>query len=209
MQSTLTGIDAARQLALQAIARVIDLEGNIRETRFPEREQQTLSIANDLVRRLLEADLQRVADSMPDEVVVRGHRYRRHEPGEVAYHSLCGDLIVRRHSYRRADVRNGPCIVPMDLAAGLIDAATPALAQSIAHGIAEMPSRRYEEVLRAAHRVPPSRSTIERLAQLIGSEVKDDSLLLEAMLRVEERVPDGANAISIGLDRTSVPMAED
>jgi hypothetical protein len=176
---------------------------------FADRETLILRVTNELARRLIAADLQRLADSYPEEVVVNRLRYRRHEPGQVAYHTLCGDVMIQRSTYRRADVRNGPTIVPMEVEAGIIAGATPALARSIAHGIAEMTSRRLEEVLEAAHRRPPSRSTIERLGKFIGGGVKQDSLVIEAFLRADEKLPDGAHAISVGLDRTTVPMAEE
>ncbi len=195
--------------ALIALARFVDGLRPQSEADFAGRERLILGALNELGRRLIQADLQRLADSYPNEVEVRGRRYRRHARGTVAYHTLCGDVAVQRCTYRQADVRNGPTLVPVELEAGIIGDATPALAHSVAHGIAEMTSRHLEETLHRAHRQPPSRSTLERLGKYIGGGVKRDALVLEHILRVEERLPDGAHAIAVGLDRTSVPMAEE
>lgn len=176
---------------------------------FEQREETILRVTNELARRLLEADLQRVADSFGHEVTVEGRRYRRHEEGIVKVHTLCGPVMVRRASYRHVGVHNGPTIVPFEIEAGLIAGATPALAYSVGQGLAHVDSRALDSMMRGAHRDLPSRSTVERLGKVIGGCVKQDSLVLEALLRADEDLPDGANAISIGLDRTTTPMAEE
>ena len=200
--------DLAMADAISALERIVGASGSEART-FAGRERIALDAANEICRHLLCTDLQRLADSHPEEVRVGGEHYRRHERGTVPYHSLCGDLPVERYTYRQKGVRNSPTIVPVEVAAGLIEGATPALAYSIADGIAEMPSRRYEELIHAAHRHLPSRSTTERLAKRIGNEVKRDIILVEAIVRSDETLPEGAHAISIGLDRTTVPMAEE
>jgi hypothetical protein len=176
---------------------------------FEVREQAILEAANEIARRALRAELQQIADSHTHEVRVGSRRYRRHESGSVGYHTLAGNVVVQRFSYREVGVRNGPTIVPLDLAAGLFENATPALVRCVAEGIAEMPSRRYEEIMRAAHRPIPSRSTTERLAKGAGNCIKQDILVFEAFARTQEPLPVGAHGISIGLDRTTVPMAEE
>lgn len=194
--------------ALMALARCIQVQEEQPAT-FAEREQAILRVTNELARRLIEADLQRLADSYPDEVFVDNVKYRHHEEGVVTYHTLCGPAVVKRATYRRVDVRNGPTILPLDLEAGIICGATPALAYSVGQGLAEMNSRTFDRVMRGAHRALPSRSTVERLSKHIGGAVKQDSLVYEAVLRTAENLPQGANAISVGLDRTTVPMAEE
>jgi|KBSSwiStaDraftv2_1062776.scaffolds.fasta_scaffold314980_1 hypothetical protein len=194
--------------ALMALARCIHAQGEQAAT-FAEREQAILRVTNELARRLVEADLQRLADSYPDEVMVNNVRYRHHEDGVVTYHTLCGPAVVKRATYRRVDVRNGPTIVPLEVEAGVICGATPALAYSVGQGLAEMSSRTFDSVMRGAHRALPSRSTVERLGKHIGGAVKQDALVYEAVLRAEEGIPKGAHAISVGLDRTTVPMAEE
>src|SRR5262245_51016162 len=203
-----SALERAIREATLALARVVELRLDAGMS-FAQRETTILEAGNEVCRRLMVGDLQRLADSFPDEIRVGGLAYRRHQQGTVAYHSLCGDVVITRDSYRQKDIRNGPTIIPLDLEAGLIDAATPALAFSVADGIAELPSRTYEGLLRAAGRHPPSRSTVERLSKYVGGGMKRDIVALEEAVRTEEGLPDGAHAISIGLDRTTVPMAEE
>lgn len=71
------------------------------DARFGDRERRALELGNELVRRHLEASLQAIADSESEGVVVNGVEYRRHQPGQAKYHSLCGALRVRRWTFRR------------------------------------------------------------------------------------------------------------
>ena len=176
---------------------------------FAEREQAVLAAANELCRRLLEATLQATADGHPDRVRIEGIAYARHQDATVPYHSLCGPLTVRRATYREVGEHNGPTVVPLDLAAGLIEGATPALAFRVALGYAQGPGRHAEEQMHADHRHPPSRSTLERLAKAIGTAVTRTAPRIEAIVREAEMLPEGARSVSVGIDRTTVPMEEE
>jgi hypothetical protein len=118
-------------------------------------------------------------------------------------------MDIERWTYREVGVHNGPTIVPTELEAGLIERATPALAYRVALGYAKAHMRYCEEDMQADHRCPPSRSTLERMAKTIGTEAKRVSPRIEPRVRHSEKVPEGAVAISAGLDRTSVPMEEE
>lgn len=203
-----SALDGAIAEAVLALSRVVQVRLPA-AAGFADRERAALDVANEVCRRFFASELQRIADSHPDEVFIDGRNFRRHERGTVAYHTLCGDVLVERCTYRLAGVHNGPTVVPLELTAGLIEGATPTLAYSVAEGMAEMPSRRYEQVMHAARRRIPSRSTVERLAKALGNEIKRDVTMLEGFVRAHETLPEGAHAISIGLDRTTVPMAEE
>ena len=133
----------------------------------------------------------------------------RHYEGTVTYHSLCGPLTVRRATYREVGVHNGPTVVPLELAAGLIDGATPALAYRVALGYAQGPGRHAEEQMHADHREPPSRSTLERLAKAIGTAVTRTAPRIEPLVRADETLPEAARGVSVGIDRTTIPMEEE
>jgi len=205
--------------ARRAVSALID--ALVESTSFEEREKTALVVGNDLLREDLELDLQQAADSYAHELRINFHHdkygsrpendcfYKRHEPGEVAYFSLCGELKVRRYTYRQKEVRNGCTVVPLELEAGLMHGLTPALARGLALGYAKGPVRSYVEDMEAAFRRPPSRSTLERKAKRIGSWCKQRSMHIEPVVRAEERVPRKAKVIVLGLDRTSVPMEED
>jgi hypothetical protein len=175
---------------------------------FAEREEAALAITGEASRVALEEELQELADDFGEFVLVDGREFKQHESGTVVVHGLCGDLTVTRHTYREVGVRNGPTIVPMALQAGVMEGATPAFAFNVAQGYAEHDMRTHGKLLEAAHRVPPSRATLERIAKRLATAACEAPPSIEAAVRRSERLPDGAAGIALGIDRTTVPMAE-
>lgn len=175
---------------------------------FGDRERAALELSNEAVRRLIHDELQDIAGSFGEFVEYRGQRYRRHQPGAGRYFSLCGDSEVSRDSYRLIGVRNGPTIIPLELEAGIQSNATPELARNVAHGYGEHDMRQHGELLDKAHRIPPPRATLERMAKALAKEVMRDLPCIEPKIRCLEAVPPAAQGIVVGLDRTSAPMAE-
>ncbi|MBI4266737.1 MAG: hypothetical protein HY657_20410 [Acidobacteria bacterium] len=198
------GLADARRGLLRAVAARVSASDA-----FADRERAVLAAANEACRRLLEADLHTTAEGHPDRVQIEGVEYARHHEGTVTYHSLCGPLTVRRATYREVGVHNGPTVVPLERAAGLIEGATPALAYRVALGAAQGPGRHAEEQMHADHREPPSRSTLERLATAIGTAVTRTAPRIEPLVRERETLPERARGVSVGLDRTTVPMEEE
>jgi hypothetical protein len=178
------------------------------EASFADRERAVLAAANEACRLTLVDVLQVMAAAQPARVRVEGVVYARHHVGTRTYHSLCGPLPVQRATYREVGVHNGPTVVPLDLATGLIAGATPALAYRVALGYAQGPGRRAEEQMHADHRQPPSRSTLERLGKTLGTHTHAAARRIEAVVRDDEALPVGAHARVVGLDRTTVPMEE-
>ena len=176
---------------------------------FAEREAAALAIGNEVVRGFLERDLQEVSDGLGGDVSVDGAPYKEHEPGAATYHSLCGPLEVQRPSSRAIGVHNGPIVIALELVAGLVEGATPAMAYNVMHGYAQHDMRIHGETLELAHRLPPSRPTLERIAKRIAQAAVEQSPRIEPLVRRAEKVPGEAVAVSIGLDRTSAPMIED
>jgi hypothetical protein len=193
----------AMEIVRQVVREVLPSGG------FAERERAVLALLDEVGRGLLEQELQALADSFGRDVLVNGVAYKLHEPGAVAYHSLSGQLQIRRGTYREVGVRNGPTIVVLDLAAGLVEGATPALAYNVAHGYAQHDMRLHGEMLVAAHREPPPRATLERLAKSVAAAAHHAVARVEPRVRRGEALPEGAHAVVVGLDRTSVPMAEE
>jgi len=175
---------------------------------FEQREAAALALANELVRSWTADELHAIERELGDEVVVGGERYQRCSEGTVRYHTLCGSIAIRRALYRQTGVHNGPTVVPLDLRAGLWENATPALAFSVTQGFATRPLRDYEREMHAAHRSVPSRSTLERIGKRIGTAIESSLDEHEPWVRAAEPHLDGVHSISVGLDRTTVPMAE-
>jgi hypothetical protein len=210
----MTMVNRRKLLARPEVKRAVKkmkaaLRSALSDGTFGQREEEALTVAGEAVRELQREDLQALSDSLGEQVLVDGVLYQQHEPGTDRYHGLCGPLEIRRPTYRQVGVRNGPTVVAVELAAGLVEGATPALAYSVAHGYAQHDMRAHQENLRAAHRVPPSRTALERIAKRLGSATVEHAARIEKAVRRAEKVPDDAVAVSIGLDRTSVPMIED
>lgn len=201
------GIGGEIAEVVKALRRAVDAKVGL-DCSFADRERAALSIGNEVQRRLLEHELQSIAEAQGAELLVNEVLYRAHRPGTRDYASLCGLLRVSRSTYRLAGVRNGPTVVPLDLQADLMEGATPAMAYRVALGYAKAHSRGLEEDLRASHQVPPSRTRLEKMSKRLGAKAKEEAQRIEALLRQSERLPDGATGVSVGLDRTAVPMEE-
>jgi hypothetical protein len=118
---------------------------------FETYEQTVLKIVHEIARRKLEKKLQSIAAGFADRRAIdhgadwHGLRedtaaaYRRHCLGTVTYHSLVGPLRVRRYTYRACG--SPETHVPLDLAAGLMERMTLALARCVAIGYLHMTER--------------------------------------------------------------------
>jgi hypothetical protein len=183
---------------------------------FEAYERRVLRVVHEIARRKLEKKLQSIANSFAPRLAIdhntdwHGRRedtvaaYRRHCPGTVGYHSLVGPLRVRRWTYRACD--STTTYVPLDLAAGLMERMTPALARCVAIGYAHMPLRTYEELMIAGGMRPPSRSTLDRTARDLGAYAVASNAEIEPQLRANEQLPVGTRLVAVGLDRVAVPM---
>lgn len=118
------GIDERINEVVRALRRAVDAQVGL-DCSFEERERAAPSIGNEAQRRLLEHELQSIADAHGAELLVNEVLYREHRPGARDYASLCGLLQVSRSTYRLAGVRNGPTVIPLELQAGLMEGATP------------------------------------------------------------------------------------
>ena len=136
-------IDQKIDEVVRALRRAVDARVGL-DCSFACREQAALSIGNEAQRRLLEQELQSIAEAQGRELLINEAFYREHRPGRRDYASLCGPLRVQRSTYRLAGVRNGPTAVPLDLQAGLMEGATPAMAYRVALGYAKEHSRSLE-----------------------------------------------------------------
>lgn len=204
--TTATTVEAAVELASSLRVAVDAMVGA--DASFSQRETAALELGNEATRLFLREDLVAIGERHGEAVEVDGHIYKRHEPGTVRYFTLCGPVDIERFTYREVGMQNGPTIVPMELEAGLVEGTTPALGYRITLGYAKDHMRSCEEDMKADHRCPPSRSTMERTAKAIGAQARKVVHRIEPRLRSAEPVPEGATAISMGLDRTAVPMEE-
>ncbi len=195
------------QAVARALRKAVDAKVGA-DAGFEAREVAALELTDEATRLFLRDDLVAIADRHGEQIEVDGVIYQQHQPGTVTYFTLCGAVDIERWTYREMGMRNGPTIVPLELEAGLVEHGTPALGFRIALGYAKDHMRSCEEDMKADHRSPPSRSTLERMAKSIGTDARRVAPRIEPRLRRAEAVPARAVAVSVGLDRTSVPMEE-
>ena len=202
-------LDVARADLTRALRRVARATAG-EDASFAQLEDAALEAPDEAVRDFCEQELQRIEDSFDDELLINGVLFKRsHAPAQGDYRSLCGPLHPKRALYRLVGLRNGPTVVPLELTAGLVERATPALAYSIALNLGKETSRDYVESMGGARRHVPSRSTVERIAIAVGTKAKEAAPSIERYLRQSEGVPEGTLAVSIGLDRTTIPFEEE
>jgi len=196
--------DAALSLFAEVLAERVGPNSS-----FAETEAAGLRLGNELCLRHQQGELERRAARWTSaELVINGKVYRYHESGSEVVHGLCGSFRIRRPSYREVGIHNGPIIIPLDVDAGLLSGATPALAFKLCEGYAQGPSRHVHKGLLSSHREPPSRSAMERIAKELGGEIGSAVSRIEPVVRAQERLPVGTHALAVGLDRTSAPMEE-
>lgn len=173
-----------------------------------ERELTTLVASFELgcMGRMLKA-----LDPVAPRVEVGGRTYRRmNNPNtEASYFTMRGAVSVARGLYRDEEVRNGPTIVPMELRAGIVEGLlTPAAAQGIAAVGQAVPSREAEALCSRLGVLPYSRSEHFRSVVDVGTRWGEIRELYEDSLVEGMALPDAAAAVSVAVDRVSLPMAE-
>ncbi|MBK7152920.1 MAG: hypothetical protein IPH72_14325 [Sandaracinaceae bacterium] len=96
-------------------------------TDFASLERAALELANRVVHAHMTRALEAlVKEHGTEDVLVDGERYRFHAWGTGRYPSLVGTLEVVRPTFRKVGVRNGPTVVPLELAAEIVEDATGA-----------------------------------------------------------------------------------
>jgi len=143
-------------------------------------------------------------------VDVGGRVYKRMaEPTPGHYVSLWGRLEVDRYLYREDGVHNGPTVVPLEVRAGMVSGRwTPAAAKAVAHLHQALPAREAAATCERLQVLGCSRSTLLRAGEMLGEHWQAHRTEAEEHLLRELELEDAAHAVSVSVDRVTVPMAE-
>lgn len=146
-------------------------------------------------------------------VIIGGIQYHRVGRCEGPYHTLAGSLSVERSLYRQAGTRGGQVearvVDAVSLRAGVVgDGWLPHTARVMAHDVQKGTSREAEASAHEHGRAPYCRSSFERVAHLVGALAEGGQRDIEDVLIDAYEVPAEASAVSVSLDRVSVPMEE-
>ena len=150
-------------------------------------------------------------DPTAPRVEVNGRTYRRmNNPiNSALYFTMRGSVRVTRGLYRDEGIRNGPTVVPMELRAGVVEGLlTPATARGIAAVGQAVPSREGETMCTRLGVLPYSRSEFFRSAVDVGTRWGELRESWEDDLAKRMDLPLETTALSVSVDRVSLPMAE-
>ena len=143
-------------------------------------------------------------------VEIRGKRYTRVGQGKgTYYYTLAGPVQIPRALYRELGAGNAPTVDAISLRAGVIgDGWLPQTARAMAHELQKAPSREGEHTGVETGRLPYSRASFERVPHQVGALYLQHRADIEDALARCLGIPTEARAVSVSLDRASVPMEE-
>lgn len=143
------------------------------------------------------------------QVVIKGKTYTRinHAPG--TYRTLAGPVIVERALYREDGERNAKVVDVINLRTGAIERGwLPRTAEAMAFMIQQGTSREAEKMADLTGRLPYSRMSFERISHKVGDRYLTHQADIEDLTIQAFEIPEETCAISVGLDRVSIPMEE-
>jgi hypothetical protein len=142
-------------------------------------------------------------------VEIGGKLYARVGYGNGKYFTLAGPVEIRRALYRELGAGNGPTVDAISLRAGVIgDGWLPQTARAMAHELQKAPSREGEQSGKETGRLPYSRASFERVPHEVGVLYMQHRANIEDEIVACLEIPSEARAISVSLDRASVPLEE-
>ncbi len=171
--------------------------------------ERTIAERTAAIERAAHAETLRALDVDAPRIRVRGELFARLGREARVYHSMAGDVPVERTVYRPLGVRNGPILDPIAIRIGAYGRGwLPLTAQCMSHDVQRGPSRDAEDAAKQSGRFPYSRASFERVAHMVGEHWLREHADIEDQLAQEFQVPAEASAMSIAVDRATVPMEE-
>jgi len=142
-------------------------------------------------------------------VEIGGRWYTRVGHGNGTYYTLAGPAQIPRALYRELGVGNASTVDAISLRAGVIgDGWLPQTARAMAHELQKAPSRDGEQTGKETGRLPYSRASFERVPHELGALYLEHRADIEDSLVRCLEITTEARAVSVSLDRASVPMEE-
>ena len=162
------------------------------------------------VERAALGKMLRSMDPKDERVEVDGKSWRRlHPTAAETYSTLRGEVRVERGLYRQEGNPEGATVVPMERRAGIVEGRyTPAAARAVATVFQAMPSRDAELLCQVLGILPYSRAAQHRTAVDIGERWETIHERAEAEIGEAMDIPAAAAAVSLSVDRISLPMSE-
>jgi hypothetical protein len=147
----------------------------------------------------------RRADEQAPEVIVNGGRWGNRKVSKGTYMTKFGTVTLDRSGYRRSG--GGRVLFPLDLRLGIVEGRyTPGMASLMAHTVAQMPAEDGELFLKEVGVGMVSKSTLHRIPQDMSAVYEKERAQIEAAVREEWRMPEGAQTVQVGMDGVMLPM---
>ena len=167
-------------------------------------EARVQDVLNELGRELM-AEVFTRADTEAPEVVIDGAVWGNRRRSRAPYMTLFGEIRVERSVYQR--LGRGRLAVPMELRLGIVEGRyTPRMSRILSHAIALMPAEDAEGFLAAVGVAKVSVSTLHRIPRNMAARYEEHRVVLEATVRQQDRVPEGAATAQVALDGVMVPQ---
>ncbi len=130
--------------------------------------------------------------------------YRRSHRCNKRYMTVAGEITVERSLYRHT--RNGETYCPLELNTGLVEQFwTPQAAKQALHVVSLVTPAEAETVFQELGNMPPSKSSLDRLAKHVSEKWEAQRERLDATLCEQLEIPDEATMLSVSLDGVLVP----
>src|SRR6185436_4279763 len=112
-----------------------------------------------------------------------------------------------RTLYKDRTDEAGRCVSPMELTLGVIgDFWTPRAAQQALWVVTQMTPKKGAELFERIGNMDPSKSSLDRLPNLLAEQWEDNREVFEAALRDGLQIPEGTVSIAISLDGVLAPI---
>jgi hypothetical protein len=167
-------------------------------------EERVQDLLRELGRELMAEVLQR-ADTDAPEVHIDGVHWGNQRRSRATYVTLFGEIRVERSTYQR--LGRGRLAVPMELRLGIVEGRyTPKVSRVLSRAIALMPAEDAEGFLAEVGVAKVSVSTLHRIPRNMAARYEEHSVVIEATVRQQDRVPEGAATAQVALDGVMVPQ---
>lgn len=203
-----TGLAESMQTLVDATVAAAESNGSGRAVDYAATEKK-IAERTAAIERAAHAEVLRSLDVDAPRIRVRGELFAKLGREPCAYRTMAGELVIERAVYRQVGVRNGPILDPIATRTGAYGRGwLPLTAQCMANDVQRGPSREAADAARQSGRFAYSRASFERVAHLVGEHWLREHADIEDQLAQEFVIPTEAVAMSVALDRVSVPMEE-
>jgi len=169
-----------------------------------ELEKRVQEMVHEIGRELMTEVFKR-ADTTTSEVRIDGALWGNQRRSSAPYVTIFGEIRVERSGYQRQG--RGRVAVPMELRLGIVEGRyTPRVSRIMSRGVGLMPAEDAEGFLAEVGVATVSVSTLHRIPRNMAARHEQHRSVIEAAVREQDHVPEGAVTMQAALDGVMVPQ---